>query len=120
MFGILICARFLYVVNRPEYMAGRAERIPDFFSMQSYDNFFYCIDELHSQGRKFEDFGSAHYELRIKDNIDYRKLISKKESITETDSTIEIKIRRGDIDGTFVLMKISQKAYVHYYQIYND
>ena len=62
---------FLYKIytSQPEYLAANYMRVPDFFSLPSsefnYSNPTVCLDELHSQGRKFEDFGSAFYMLHI-------------------------------------------------------
>ena len=67
-FGIAI---ILYKIgtSQPKYLAAKFERVPDFFSIPSsvfnYSNSTVCLDEMHSQGRKFEDFGSAFYELTI-------------------------------------------------------
>lgn len=117
--GILVCAGWIYCVNRPEYLAAESDRIPDFFELPS-DDFYTCIDEIHSQGRKFEDFGSAHYDLRIKDNSNIRESMRHQNNVIETDTTLVLKHRRGDIEGTFVLHKNSQDANVHYIQIYDD
>lgn len=100
-------------------MAAESDRIPDFFELPS-DDFYTCIDEIHSQGRKFEDFGSAHYDLRIKDNSNIRESMRHQNNVIETDTTLVLKHRRGDIEGTFVLHKNSQDANVHYIQIYDD
>ena len=72
---IIFCFTFgivfgLYKIgtSQPRYLAASFERVPEFFSLPSefnYSNSTVCLDEMHSQGRKFEDFGSAFYELTI-------------------------------------------------------
>lgn len=122
--GIII-ACYIFATTRPVYLAANYKRVPDFFSFPPFE-FYYsyctvCVDELHSQGRKFEDFGTAFYELRItKQQSQLIKVLSDYENVVKTDSSYIITKRRGNILGTFTLMLDSSTAYVHYEQIYED
>lgn len=120
-----VCVGYFYMINRPEYLASRSEYIPTFFSLHKEDftnlgNQF-CIDELHSQGRRFEDFGSAHYVLRISDlHPNIREVMMKNPTTIRTDTSLILAIRRGSIFGTFELKHHSCRATAHYEQIYDD
>ena len=123
-FGIAI---ILYKIgtSQPKYLAAKFERVPDFFSIPSsvfnYSNPTVCLDELHSQGRKFEDFGSAFYMLRISEKHPHiREILSETKNVVRTDSSYIITKRRGNILGTFELKHNSSIAYVYYEQIYDD
>jgi hypothetical protein len=118
---------FLYKIytSQPEYLAANYMRVPDFFSLPSsefnYSNPTVCLDELHSQGRKFEDFGSAFYMLRISEkHPNLREILSDFKNVVRTDSSFIITKRRGNILGTFELKHNSSIAYVHYEQLYDD
>ncbi|MDE7413942.1 MAG: hypothetical protein K2N05_09185 [Muribaculaceae bacterium] len=119
------CVGYFYMTNRPEYLASKSEYIPTFFSLPKEDftnlgNQF-CIDELHSQGRRFEDFGSAHYVLKISDlHPNIREVMIKNPSTIRTVSSLILSIRRADILGTFELKHNSCNATAHYEQIYDD
>ena len=123
-FGIAI---ILYKIgtSQPAYLAANFERVPDFFSIPSsvfnYSNSTVCLDEMHSQGRKFEDFGSAFYELSISEkNSHLREFLSESKNVVKTDSVFILTKRRGNILGTFKLKHNSSIAYVHYEQIYDE
>ena len=128
---IIFCFTFgivfgLYKIgtSQPRYLAASFERVPEFFSLPSefnYSNSTVCLDEMHSQGRKFEDFGTAFYMLRISEKHQHlREILSKTKNVVRTDSSYIITKRRGNILGTFELKHNSSIAYVHYKQIYGD
>ena len=128
---IIFCFTFgivfgLYKIgtSQPRYLAASFERVPEFFSLPSefnYSNSTVCLDEMHSQGRKFEDFGTAFYMLRISEKHPHiRKILSETKNVVRTDSSYIITKRRGNILGTFELKHNSSIAYVHYKQIYGD
>ena len=128
---IIFCFTFgivfgLYKIgtSQPRYLAASFERVPEFFSLPSefnYSNSTVCLDEMHSQGRKFEDFGTAFYMLRISEKHQHlREILSKTKNVVRTDSSYIITKRRGNILGTFVLKHNSSIAYVYYEQIYDD
>ena len=123
-FGIAI---ILYKIgtSKPEYLAANFERVPEFFSLPSsvfnFSNPYVCVDELHSQGREFDDFGTAFYMLRISEKHPHiREILSETKNVVRTDSSYIITKRRGNILGTFVLEHNSSIALVHYEQIYDD
>jgi hypothetical protein len=62
------CSMIFY--HSPERLASKAKYIPEFFNLtKTYfdtDNPGFCIDDIYSQGRKFEDFGSAGYLIDIR------------------------------------------------------
>ena len=99
-----LCGYF-YTTNRPEYLASKSEYIPTFFSLPKEDftnlgNQF-CIDEFQSQGRRFEDFGSAHYVLKISDlHPNIRDVMMKNPNTIQPDSSLILTIKRGDILGS--------------------
>lgn len=128
---IIFCFTFgivfgLYKIgtSQPRYLAASFERVPEFFSLPSefnYSNSTVCLDEMHSQGRKFEDFGSAFYMLRISEKHQHlREILSKTKNVVRTDSSYIITKRRGNILGTFELKHNSSIATVYYEQIYDD
>ena len=123
-FGIAI---ILYKIgtSKPEYLAGNYERVPDFFSIPSsvfnYSNSTTCVEKMHSQGRKFEDFGSAFYMLRISEKHSHlREFLSESKKVVKTDSFFILTKRRGNILGTIKLKHNSSIVYVYYKQIYDD
>ena len=122
-FGIAI---ILYKIgtSQPEYLAANSERVPEFFSIPSSvfnSNSTICLDEMHSQGRKFEDFGSAFYMLRISEKHSHlREFLSESKNVVKTDSFFILTKRRGNILGTFKLKHNSSIAYVYYKQIYDE
>ena len=117
---------YFYLSNRPLCLASSAERIPAFFSLPKSEIFYEgyegrIIDELHSQGRKFEDFGSSYYELRINElHPSIRRKMRERDTTIDTGHSLILTVKRGDILGTFELLHNSSKAYVHYTQIYDD
>lgn len=128
---IIFCFTFgivfgLYKIgtSQPRYLAASFERVPEFFSLPSefnYSNSTVCLDEMHSQGRKFEDFGTAFYMLRISEKHQHlREILSKTKNVVRTDSSYIITKRRGNILGTFELKHNSSIASVYYEQIYDD
>ena len=117
-------AIYYYFSNRPLYLASSAEQIPAFFSLPKDEIVWhtgFVEDELHSQGRKFEDFGSSYYALSIcpKSPTIRRKMRERKSTI-DTGHSLILTVKRGNILGTFELLHNSSKAYVHYEQLYND
>ena len=129
---IIFCFTFgivfgLYKIgtSQPRYLAASFERVPEFFSLPSsvfnFSNPYVCVDELHSQGREFNDFRTAFYMLRISEkNPHIRKILSETKNVVRTDSSYIITKRRGNILGTFVLEHNSSIACVYYKQIYDD
>ena len=128
---IIFCFTFgivfgLYKIgtSQPRYLAASFERVPEFFSLPSefnYSNSTVCVDEMHSQGRKFEDFGTAFYMLRISEKHPHiREILSETKNVVRTDSSYIITKRRGNILGTFELKHNSSIAYVHYEQISDE
>ena len=128
---IIFCFTFgivfgLYKIgtSQPRYLAASFELVPEFFSLPSefnYSNSTVCLDEMHSQGRKFEDFGTAFYMLRISEKHQHlREILSKTKNVVRTDSSYIITKRRGNILGTFELKHNSSIASVYYEQIYDD
>ena len=123
--ALLSILYLLFVYKTPEQLASEARYIPRFFELTKSDFFgfdgeMYVVDELHSQGRKWEDFGSAHYEIRLCElHPNVRKEIEEKGGIN-TDSTWVLTKVRGNIRGELVIKHNSSKAYAHYYQIYSE
>lgn len=121
---LLLILYLLFVYTTPEQLASEARYIPRFFELTKSDFFgfdgeMYVVDELHSQGRKWEDFGSAHYEIRLCElHPNVRREIEEKGGIN-TDSTWVLTKVRGNIRGELVVRHNSSKAYAHYYQIYD-
>ena len=105
-------------------MASEARYIPQFFGLTKSDFFgfdgeMYVVDEIHSQGHEWEDFGSAHYEIRLCElHPNVRREIKEKGGVN-TDSTWVLPRVRGNIRGELVVRHNSSKAYAHYYQIYD-
>lgn len=122
--ALLSILYLLFVYKTPEQLASEAKYIPQFFGLTKSDFFgfdgdMYVVDELHSQGRKWEDFGSAHYEIRLCElHPNVRREIEEKGGI-KTDSTWVLTKVRGNIRGDLVVKHNSSKAYAHYYQIYD-
>lgn len=116
---------WLFIYKTPEQLAGDAKYIPQFFGLTEsdfigFDGEMYVIDELHSQGRKWEDFGSAHYEIRLCElHPNIRREMEEKGGV-RTDSTWVLTRVRGNIRGELVVRHNSSKAYAHYYQIYDE
>lgn len=116
---------WLFIYKTPEQLAGDAKYIPQFFGLTEsdfigFDDEMYVVDELHSQGRKWEDFGSAHYEIRLCElHPNIRREMEEKGGI-DTDSTWVLTRVRGNIRGELVVRHNSSKAYAHYYQIYDE
>lgn len=78
-------------------------------------------DELHSQGRKFEDFGSSYYALNIcPKSPSIRRKMRERDTTIDTGHSLILTVKRGNILGTFELLHNSSKAHVHYTQIYDE
>ena len=94
----------LFIYKTPEKLASEAKYIPQFFGLTKSDFFgfdgeMYVVDEIHSQGRKWEDFGSAHYEIRLCElHPNIRREIKERGGIN-TDSTWVLTKVRGNIRG---------------------
>lgn len=106
VFLAILSAIYVYLSRRPEYLASSYERIPQFFSLPeedfNYSNPTVCLFELHSQGRNFENFGSAYYELLISEcHLTIREVLAADKNTIDTDSSYLMTKRRGDILGTF-------------------
>lgn len=112
----------LFIHKTPEQMASEAKYIPQFFGLTKsdflgFDGEMYVVDEIHSQGRKWDDFGSAHYEISLCElHPNVRREIEERGGI-DTDSIWVLTKVRGNIRGELVVRHNSSKAYVHYYQI---
>lgn len=123
--ALLSILYLLFVHRTPEQLASEAKYIPRFFELTKSDFFGFdgemcVVDELHSQGRKWEDFGSAHYEIRLCDlHPNARREIEERGGIN-TDSTWVLTKVRGNIRGELVIKHNSSKAYARYYQIYDE
>lgn len=123
MLSVVIC--ILVVHKTPEQLAGDAKYIPTFFGVTEsdfigFDGNMYIVEEIHSQGRKWEDFGSAHYEIRLCElHPNIRREIEEKRGV-RTDSTWVLKRVRGNIQGELVIRHNSSTVYAHFYQIYNE
>lgn len=123
--ALLSILYLLFVYKTPEQLASEAKYIPRFFELTKSDFFgfdgeMYVVDGLHSQGRKWEDFGSAHYEIRLCElHPNVRREIEEKGGIN-TDSTWVLTKVRGNIRGELVVRHNSSKAFVHYSQIYDE
>lgn len=118
----------LYMIltyKTPELLASEAKYIPQFFGLTEsdflgFDGEMRVVDELYNQGREFEDFGSAHYEIRLCElHPNIRREIEENGGV-DTDSTWVLTKVRGNIRGELVVINNSTKAYAHYYQIYDD
>lgn len=115
---------FSYATNRPEYLASRADLIPKFFGISSSaigsDDPDFCLDEIHSQGRDFNDFGSAGYSFIITPgpNGVFSDDLYRHPNSSINDSTLIISVRRGNINGTLTLEFDTGQAYVIYEQVY--
>ena len=123
--AILSMLYLLFMYKTPEQLASEAKYIPQFFGLTKSDFFgfdgeIYVIDEIHSQGRKREDFGSAHYEIRLCELHPNIRIEIEVRGGIKTDSTWVLTKERGDIRGELVVRHNSSKAYVHYYQIYDE
>lgn len=117
------CSMIFY--HSPERLASKAKYIPEFFNLtKTYfdtDNPGFCIDDIYSQGRKFEDFGSAGYLIDIRSHSS--KIIEElrcNNNAVITDSTISLTVVRGNIKGTFTINNDTTRASVFYDQIYDD
>lgn len=123
--AILSILYLLFIYKTPEQLASEARYIPQFFGLTKSDFLgfngeMYVVDEIHSQGRKWEDFGSAHYEIRLCElHPNIRREIKEKGGV-DTDSTWVLTKVRGNIRGELVVRHNSSKAYAHYYQIYDE
>lgn len=116
---------WLFIHKSPEQLASDVKYIPQFFGLTKsdflgFDGEMYVVDELHSQGRKWEDFGSAHYEIRLCElHPNVRREIKDKGGI-RTDSTWVLTRDRGHIRGVLIVKHNSSKAFVHYTQLYSE
>lgn len=115
---------YAYATTRPEYLASHASRIPDFFGISSAsigsDEPNFCSDEMHSQGRNFEDFGSAGYSFHVP--IQYGFLsdeLYRHPKSSVNDSTLVITVQRGNILGVLTVSFDTGEGHVIYNQIYD-
>lgn len=113
-----------YATNRPEYLASHAELIPEFFGISAAsigsDDPDFCIDEIHSQGRSFEDFGSAGYFFNVPMPFGfYSDELYRHPNSSVNDSTLVITVRRGNILGTLTVEFDTGEGRVVYSQIYD-
>jgi hypothetical protein len=120
-----VCVAGVFFCRTPERLASKAEYIPKFFNLDkahfATNHPGYCIDEIHSQGRKFEDFGSAGYLINIKNNsTQIIKELRSNPNTFVTDSTITLTVVRGNIQGRFTISNDTTKASVEYLQLYDD
>lgn len=119
---LLFMLYFLFIYKTPEQMASESKYIPQFFGLTKsdflgFDGEMHVVDEIHSQGLNWGDFGSAHYEIRLCElHPNVRREIEEKGGVN-TDSTWVLTRVRGNIRGELVVRHNSSKAYVHYYQI---
>lgn len=115
----------LLMYTTPEQLASEVKYIPQFFGLTKSDFFgfdgkVHVVDKIHSQGRKWDDFGSVHYEIRLCElHPNIRREIEEKGGV-HTDSTWVLTKVRGNIRGELVVRHNNSKAYVHYYQIYDE
>ena len=121
---IVGCAIYFYATNRPEYLASRASLIPRFLNISSSaigaDDPNFCIDEIHSQGRDFDDFGSAGYVFDVPRPYGFiSDELYRHPNSSLNDSTLIIKVRRGDILGTLSVEFDTGRGNVQYIQIYD-
>jgi hypothetical protein len=121
----VVCVFGALFYRTPEHLASQAKYIPEFFNLtKTYfdtDNPGFCIDDIYSQGRKFEDFGSAGYLIDIRSHSS--KIIEElrcNNNAVITDSTISLTVVRGNIKGTFTINNDTTRASVFYDQIYDD
>lgn len=123
--ALLSLLYLIFIYKTPEQLASEAKYIPQFFGLTKSDFFgfddeMYVVEELHSQGRKWGDFGSAHYEIRLCElHPNVRREMEEKGGV-DTDSTWVLTKVRGNIRGVLVVKHNSSKAYAHYYQIYEE
>ena len=120
--AILSMLYLLFIYKTPEQMASDAKYIPQFFELTKsdfwgFDGEMYVVDEIHSQGRKWQHFGSAHYEIRLCELHPNVRREIEEEGGVRTDSIWVLTKVRGNIRGELVVKHNSSKAYVHYYQI---
>lgn len=114
---------FSYATNRPSYLASRAERIPKFFGISpssiGADKPNFCLDEIHSQGRRSEDFGSAVYTFDVPCPHGFLSgELYRHPNSSVNDSTLVITVQREDIKGTLSVEFDTGKGVVTYEQIY--
>lgn len=114
---------YFYATSRPEYLASRADLIPEFFGISSEsigaDDPDFCIDEMYNQGRAFGDFGSAGYGFNVPTtNGLLSEELSRHPNSFLNDSTIIIKVKRGDILGILTVEFDTGRGWVLYEQIY--
>lgn len=123
---ILVAVLYLVFVHKsPAQMASDAQCIPQFFNLTASDfteetGGVYVYDEIHSQGRKWNDFGSAHYEISTCECQPHLTTEIIENGGYETDSTWVLRKVRGNILGEIIVTRKHKEAYVHFYQIYND
>lgn len=121
---IVGCSFYFYANNRPEHLASRASLIPRFFNISSSaigaDDPNFCIDEIHSQGRDFDDFGTAGYVFHVPSSHGFLSdELYRHPNSSLNDSTLIIKVRRGDILGTLSVEFDTGLGNVQYVQLYD-
>jgi hypothetical protein len=119
-----VCVAGVFFYRTPERLASKAEYIPEFFNLDkayfATNQPGFCIDEIHSQGRKFEDFGSAGYLINIKNySTQIIEALRGNPNAVVADSTIYLVVVRGDIKGKFTIDNDTTRASVFYIQL-ND
>lgn len=123
--ALLSILQMLFVYRTPKQLAWEAKYVPRFFELtksdfHGFDGEMYVVDEFHSQGRKWGDFGNAHYEIRLCElHPNVRRDIEEKGGFN-IDSTWLLTKVRGNIRGELVIKHNSPKAYARYYQIYDE
>jgi hypothetical protein len=120
-----VCVAVVFFYRTPERLASKAEYIPEFFNLDkayfATNQQGFCIDEIHSQGRKFDDFGSAGYLINIKNHsAQIIEALRSNPNAVVTDSTITLTIVRDKIQGRFNIDNDTTKASVEYIQLYDD
>lgn len=78
------------------------------------------VEELHCQDRKWEDLGSAYYEIRLSalhPNVNHE--IKGKGDI-QIDSSWVLARECGHIQRVMIVKHNSSKAVAHFTQLYNE
>lgn len=109
---LIIAGLFAWDYFNPESIARSSDGCFRFFGLKSRRH--NCLDAMYNQGKEFTDFGSAYYILNDISDSDFESLKTDlvNQGGIETDSTIILSKRKGNIDGSFRLMK-----YPAFYQV---
>lgn len=118
---LFVSAYYFYAVSQPEYIASKPELAYKFFDLPKED-FDYCYDELLCEGANFfDDYGFTTYWIYLKkDHPAITKALSDNPNTIYTDSTLVLIKRIGGIEGKISVDINSNKAVVHYRQIYEN